>query len=501
MNRTWHSRWTTVILAPVLLACTTSSGFAQGDYISTDPYDASVAAISRGIQVRRDGSNHNILLALRQLKDDRLRPLFQSMFASDEPTLRIDALLALAELNESSIDGFLLQQLEPRERLLALMAAISLERYDETLVRSILNFPQISDVEKTMVIIMGIRLEMELNRVLLDELLSSSDPATRLIAAVLLNDVTGDSSNLELELENYAKRPLSERILTSSALIDVASWHPMPGSLALLRMVANDEGLSRSLRLAAIDAALGCECEHGITLWSEATKLAKSSGDRSRLGVAAIERGLKTPDWSGISDERQLNQRLALAGASLVDGSDLSDKVAQLMKIKHPLALQAVLASAEQTPNRDEAVEIWLMVLRDSLNDPRLQPVAGRILKNFDAEYPEEIEKIIEEASALESRVILGEVLLTAILESNPPQAIRYAEFFADHQDRTLRSLAMLVKAQAAPQLTKEEMQELSLIASGGGRINKQTRAIAGWLWLSHNDKTEQAMMEIMGKS
>ena len=141
------------------------------------------------------------------------------------------------------------------------------------------------------------------------------------------------------------------------------------------------------------------------------------------------------------------------------------------------------------------------MVLRDSLNDSRLQPVAGRILKNFDAEYPEEIEKIIEEASALESRVILGEVLLTAILESNPPQAIRYAEFFADHQDRTLRSLAMLVKAQAAPQLTKEEMQELSLIASGGGRINKQTRAIAGWLWLSHNDKTEQAMMEIMGKS
>ena len=480
---------------------TTSSGLAQGSYITTDPYEASVAAITRGIQVRRDGSNHNILLALRQLEDPRLRPLFQSMFASDEPSLRIDALLALAELDQRSVDPFLLQQLEPKERMLALMAAISLERFDENLARGIQNFPQPTDVEKTMAIIMAIRLEMELDRVLLDELLEAQDPATRLIAAVLLNDETGDASSLELEVSNYAKMDLPRRIMMASALIDVASWHPMPGSLAILRLAANDEEFSRSLRLAAIDSAMGCECEHGTTLWSEATKLAESSGNRSRLGVAAIERGLQTTDWSGISDERQLNQRLASAGSSLVDGSDVSDRVTELVQIKHPLALQAALAIAEQTRDRDEAIAIWTMVLRNSLNDARLQPVAGRILKNFSGEYPEQIIAIIQEASILEDRETLGEVILTAILEDNPPQAERFAELYEDHHDRTLRSLAIVIKARAQPALAQDEMEELTLVASGGGRISRQIRAIAGWLWLSHNDKTDQAMMEIMGES
>ena len=83
----------------------------------------------------------------------------------------------------------------------------------------------------------------------------------------------------------------------------------MPGALAVLRAVANDPEMSRSLRLAAIDSALGCKCPDGIKIWIEATRLANSSGDRSRLGVAAIERGIVSEDWSGISDERQLNQR------------------------------------------------------------------------------------------------------------------------------------------------------------------------------------------------
>ena len=130
-----------------------------------------------------------------------------------------------------------------------------------------------------------------------------------------------------------------------------------------------------------------------------------------------------------------------------------------------------------------------------------MQPAVGRVIRNIGQDHPEQLQELIRTISTLENREILSEVILTAILETNPRQADAYARYFMDHQDRSLRSLAMLIKAQANSQLTEQELDELTLIATGGGRISKQTRAIAGWLWLSHNGRTGEAMMEIMGES
>ncbi len=149
------------LLGMLALAGTGDRALSQGNYIEIDPYDSSVASLARGLKVRSDGRNHNILLALRGLGDPELRPLFQSMFSSNEPTLQIDAVLALAELGETSVDPFLLQQMEEKQRSLALMAAISLELYDEDLVKTMGEFPDLTEVEQTMLIIMGVKLGLE----------------------------------------------------------------------------------------------------------------------------------------------------------------------------------------------------------------------------------------------------------------------------------------------------------------------------------------------------
>ena len=478
-----------------------SDAFGQGNYLESDPYESSVAAISRGMRVRRDGSNHNILLALRQLEDPRLRPLFQSLFSSNQPTLQIDALLALAELDGKAIDPFLLQQLQPKERQLALMAAISLDRYDESLIRGVKNFPDLTKVEKTMAVIMGIRVEDTFDRALIDELLQDDEPTTRLIAATLLCDQTGETEALQREVAAFSEMEVSDRILAASALIDIASWHPMPSSLAVLRQTANDDELPRSLRLAAVDSAMGCECEDGIAIWKEATSLARTSGDRSRLGVAAIERGLRTDDWSGISDERQLNQRIARAGASLNDGSDSMVAAQELLKVRHPLSLQATLALADKTDDPEVATAIRLLVIDEAIKDVRIQPVIGRIIRDFGDSPPEQLEAAIWKISRIEGREMLSEILLTALLETNPTQASSYIVSFDEHHDRSVRSLVALIKARGDASLDQESMDELTLVATGGGRVSEQVRAIAGWLWLSRNEKTEEAMTEIIGES
>ncbi|MEC9233869.1 MAG: hypothetical protein VX403_08165, partial [Planctomycetota bacterium] len=315
---------------------------------------------------------------------------------------------------------------------------------------------------------------------------------------VLNNDLTGRTDELEREIERYRGLSVSERILVSGALIDIASWHPMPGALAVLRAVANDPEMSRSLRLAAIDSALGCKCPDGIKLWIEATRLANSSGDRSRLGVAAIERGIVSEDWSGISDERQLNQRIAMAGRGLADETQASEAVVELMRIRHPLSIQAALGVADNLQDREAAERIWLMIMRSALTDVRLQPLMGRLYRNLSERGSEELERVIWEISQVEGQQLLKEILLTAILESGSPRSVEYASLFKDERDRTIRSLVLLVKAKSDEPLDEQELEELTLITTGGGRIDPTVRSIAGWLWLKRNDQVDKAMMEIM---
>ena len=147
------------------------------------------------------------------------------------------------------------------------------------------------------------------------------------------------------------------------------------------------------------------------------------------------------------------------------------------------------------------AEAIRIMVIKEGIKDVRIQPVIGRVVREFGKTTPEELETIVWQISKMEDREILIEILLTALLEENPDQAQSFASPFEQHSDRTVRSLAVLIKARGGEPLDKETKDELAVVATGGGRVSKQVRAIAAWLWLSHNDKTEQAMSEIIGKS
>ncbi|MEC8560237.1 MAG: hypothetical protein VXY94_09180, partial [Planctomycetota bacterium] len=112
------------------------------------------------------------------------------------------------------------------------------------------------------------------------------------------------------------------------------------------------------------------------------------------------------------------------------------------------------------------------------------------------AEYPELAEPTLRRFAGRYQ--LLKEILLTAILESGSPRSVEYASLFKDERDRTIRSLVLLVKAKSDEPLDEQELEELTLITTGGGRIDPTVRSIAGWLWLKRNDQVDKAMMEIM---
>lgn len=467
-------------------------------YIETNPFDASVMAIEKALRTDLVGTNHSILLALRQLHDPAVRPLFQRLLTSDDPTLRIDALLALAELEEESIDPFLLEQFKPRERVVALAAAIDLKLVDAELARKVLTFDTLDPVELAMITAVQIDLGVEVDQQRLRTLLAEEDPATRAIAAILLADL-GDSSQLDGVLKSYSDSDRTNRYTIAGAVVDLASWHASPGAIGLLTLIAHDHELPRSLRLAAVDSALGCACERGIELWHDAASLSMSSGDRTRLGVAALERGITTSDWSGIRDERRLNQSIALSGEALASGEGILESAQVLVAIHHPLMLQAAFALAKHaTPEVAEGIRV--SIIKAALLDPRLFAVAGRTITDLADSKSDQLGPMLDRIAET-GKPRQAEFAMIGLLNSKNNQVGVFAGPFRENTDRTVRSMALIAQVRHGVELNDVELEELALIASGGGRVDPTARALAAWFWLGRTGAQQRAIARIMGET
>ena len=187
-----------------------------------------------------------------------------------------------------------------------------------------------------------------------------------------------------------------------------------------------------------------------------------------------------------------------MAGQGLANETQAIEAVVELMKIRHPLSVQAALGVADNLRDGETAERIWLMIMRSALTDVRLQPLMGRLYRNLSERGSEELERVIWEISQAEDQQLLKEILLTAILESGSPRSVEFGSLFKDETDRTIRSLVLLVKAKSEEPLDEGELEELTLITTGGGRIDPTTRSIAGWLWLKRNGQNDKALTEIM---
>ena len=480
------------------LFCTTVQG---QNYIEVDPFDSSVRALKNGVTPSRDGSNHKILLALRQLRDPDMTPLFVKLLDSKEPLLRIDALLALNELADRNPVELtpILARFNQRERLIAISALIELDMLELDQARILLELEEISDVERLMLVghIISMKKDTEQASVI-RPLAQDKDAATRLIAAILLAEI-GEREHLETELLAFQNLETQTKVLVGTAVIDFSDWHPTREGLPILLHATSDTDFVRSLRLAAADAALACECPEGLEVWRTACESSQAAGDRSRLATAAFERGLRTPDWAATRDGRLLNERLADAGEAFGKGTELLPHAKNLLAVKHPLSLQAVLALAEHCPP-ETAEAIWMVLLTEALQDPRFQPSAGRVIKKMADSRSPELQGMLRRIARSDQR-ILAEFALIGLMNSSNESAKTDAILFADNPNTNIQSIAMVIRGLSDEVMTDKQMKELQNIASGGGRVDPSMRAIAAWAWLERTGNSDRAIQELIESS
>lgn len=495
----------------VLLGLICSFANAQS-YIETDTFDAAVRAIENGMRANSARTGHGVLLALRQLQDPAMKPLFQWLLESDDPILRTDAILALAELpgqaNGNVIDPFLLLRFPPRERQIALSVAIELNLIDRQVTEALLQSNKLSLVEQAMLLTLdetvGVDSTNELDRLLA----IANDPeneTTRLVGAILLADA-GDDANFPAALKRFAALPNDVRENTIAAIAELTTHGSSRYAVEVLRLSLEDAAISRAIRLAAVDAALSCDCDAGIALWNDAAASAFSGGDRTRLGVSALAHGLKREDWSAIRDEHRVNQVLADAGEAFARGNGIDEATTALINLRHSLLLEAALAIIGHLDTTDPALATRLRekIIVAAIDDPRLYAVAGRVITDLaDTSTTRN-----DTAAALTLARLLGQIAqdkeglaesaMIGLLNASGKTQAGLETPFRTHPNRTVRSLALLVQAKRATALEADDLAELALVASGGGRVDKANRAIAAWYWLRVTGSTDRAIARVL---
>lgn len=470
-------------------------------YKDIDPLESSISAIDTAFRASPDGSGHSVLLALRKLRDPAMAPIFKRLLDSKEPAIRIDAVLALGELDAEGVDPFLLKKFSPEERLVALLAAIDLELISQKNLRIILAFEDLTEVERINLYIGGgdALLSAKDARQLFLELRSSENTTTRVMAAVFLAEL-GDGAALETVITEIPDLPISTREYIAAALADIGSRHPLPAATPLFQMIHKDSSLSRGSRLATIDAALNSNSRKGLRLWQQAARDSTNSGDRMRLGVMGLKHGIRLEDWTAFRDERLFNKLIAQTGEAVASGQDVQSAAVALVKARNAFLLEGALSIVENC--KDPAIQraIRREIVELAVEDERLRAVASRVITDLaveDSDYlPQMMERLREEED-----MNLGEVAMLGLLNADDPSVVQFAASYLDHPSRTARAMALVLRARYTDSLDEAELKRLGEIASGAGRVDASTRAMAAWLWLQHSGQREGAMTRIVGEA
>ena len=495
MRRDWLFRRTLCLRVPSTLAAACIAAAAGAQYGPVDPTDSTLRALREGLTSTNDGVQHASMVALRQLRDPSLRPFFERMTKSDDWSLRVDAVLGLAELAQGArIDLELVESLPGEtDRESAISAAITLELLDAERVATLLSWDDLPPMAKALLAAELRKLGGTPDGALLAKLSQSKTPEVAGIAAAIELDLgtPGAQAAADAVLATLGALPARARSSAAAQIAEACSISrlrgaaPFVGSLCALADIAPDA------RMRALGSLLVLSPESGYPLFAKAVE-----GDRSQLSLVRhaavlLASGARAPEaeWNRLRNGDALLEGIADTGAMLARGDDLS-AYAKIVSLNHRITLIAALEGARRIgPSAERALGIEaLALLRDRSKNlgPLLDP-ALRALARLAATAPGELRVALEESlSADAPNRELQEAILMSLLGSGTPEASEVASVARGRATRLGEAFICLSRARASQNLEQADIDFLATIAGGGANVDPTLRTQAAWLWTRH---------------
>ena len=467
--------------------------------------DRAVSASTRHLQsaVQRQPNDRDLLLlsSLRQLRDPRIRAFFLQLAQNGRPMARIHAILGLAEIDPSGhIDPWLISRLDfPDARYATIENAIQLDLIDTPQMKELLGWDDLEAKSRVLLYARIMTTDEPVDRAALADLAAHTELDVAGLATCLLAQL-GDPETFNTYRTNLATVPDELRNRLLAALWGAIRAYELDALLDWIDETIGQGDLHPQVTAQGVLTMLVLDPDRGAALWSRALGADPTYSMTVRYALILLDAGTAVPTsaYDRLAGDDPLLSRMANAGLALASGIDVASTLIELVDLGHAGTMRWVLKVARDLDDT-QASRLYGHLI-DTIDTGDRHAAARRAKVSFVAAsrlFDIDPDALIERLDRAPENSLMQEAILLGLLESTSSAAAQAARRINRSGFSRADSLATILIAKHSEQLTPAELQQLGVIAAGGGKISEMLRAQAAWLYLRHADQIEQALVTV----
>ena len=488
----------------VFQAQTTPSGGGASDYDRVDSYATALRVLKDGVLADNEGRQHAAMMALRQLRDPGVSPLFARLLESDRWALRVDSVLGLAELSaDGRIDLSKVERLPgERDRDAAISAILALRLADATQVKSMLEWSDIPSSSRVL-------LAGELRR------LGESPDAAALarLAGSKTPEVAGFATCIALDLKAADAEATATRTrdlvaalapaTRSSAVAQIAEASAASGLRGagpfIATLIALPE-LSDESRMRALGSLLTLSPADAYPELAKLVAADRSNASLLRYAAILLASGARAPaaEWDRFRNGDEALEGIANAGTSLAADKE-ADAYRTLVGLERRVVLRAALDGARRigpSARRAFGLACLELVLKPGPTPPQLSETLLAALFDLAELAPDELKAPL---ASSDLDIATSDAILMSLLNAGTPAAAEVAKSARGRASRLGEGQIAVLAGRNTEKLSPAEIDELLRVAGGAVNVSYAVRVQAAWLWLRHSGRTADAISAIAG--
>ncbi|MEY4118252.1 MAG: hypothetical protein RLZZ116_1580 [Planctomycetota bacterium] len=504
MSRTLGRLLLGAVLSAPLCLCAMSRGQAdsnaQGgaDYDKVDAFQTALRTLRDGLVSGSEGQQHATVLALRELRDPSLLPLFEAFVDGDRWALRVDGILGLAELDGSGkVDIAKVERLPgERDRDAAISAMIALKLVDAAQLRAMLEWIDLPSSQRVLLAGELRRLGGAPDAALLARLANSKTPEVAGFATCILLDMQGaDAARLSTAVRTQiAALPPASRSAAVAQIAEASAVDGLVGAAPFVAELLRLPELSEDARMRGLGSLLTLSPTHAYPLLQAGVTADSSQGSLMRHVAVLIASGARPPAevWAAFDNGDSMMLEIIAAGKALSSGDEKS-AYARLVGLERRVLLRAALDGARRigpSAERELALACLALVLKPGPTPPQLSETLLLALFRLASMAPEELRAPLATEGLDEPT---REAMLMALLNAGTKEAAEVARTMKGKTSRLGEGQIAVLHARNADSLEQAELDELMRVAGGAVKVAMPVRQQAAWLWMKHAKRSDEA--------
>ena len=467
-----------------------------------DLAEASTLTLRSALIFTPSGIQHPRLVALRALHDPAMQPMFESLLKAEQPSMRIDGLLGLAEASgEAGADAERVRAIgDPALRTVAIQQCLGLSLLKPAAIQAMLAWSDLPAYDRVLLVAELNRQRQPWETSLLQDAPSSAMAETKSLAAMLQLERGNDATWREV-LEKLAKVSEDDRADLLKRLAEAALHYQLKASSGpLLELTANSRGADR---LAAIAAALSLQPEAGrAALLAHLNSDGTSSNTlQCALIMLASNEAFTPADFAQLKGGGETVKAIVDAGVAFrTPGADRAGALLALAQCSNAPASEWALQELAKLP--PESRREPLLKVIDRLSTMEHPAMHDRLLAVLAAQklFASDADELARRITDQRGKPQIAEAIATAMSDLGTPDAATFARMVRGKLTQQGESMALVAIARVRNDLNPGELRELGRIGGGGGGVDEPIQMQAAWLYLKLTNRLGDALPRLVAQ-